>query len=379
MKKKRIGKAGAAFLLAMLALTFCSRTVYRALMPAVQTARVSGGILSYAAQSGEYLLDATSVRYAYVAAELPQAIRVERVLARANQRVEAGEALVQLYAPEAERALEVARERFAQAEIGWNSWESTYAEAWLELKEQLADSSLSAERQRQLQQRMTLLQQGVVGDTSEQLCRRAYEQARSALDVLESLEAADWTVCAPCSGWVCELFAQPGDGYAGLSPLASIADGAGDMLVGLRWGEAIDLDREAARIRASMSVDGQRVDCQYVKTTTVEGQKVAWMQCAEAVDYGRLTGLSLEAESGFIETLVSADALTGDSVYVLSTRSGAWGETEYYAQAVKLTTGRRSANMVEVKTGLYSGQEIILSANKPLSDGQTVLLQVDYR
>lgn len=61
MKKKRIGKAGAAFLLAMLALTFCSRTVYRALMPSGQTARV-GGILSYSAQSGEYLLDAAQVR-----------------------------------------------------------------------------------------------------------------------------------------------------------------------------------------------------------------------------------------------------------------------------------------------------------------------------
>lgn len=379
MKKKRIGKAGAAFLLAMLALTFCSRTVYRALMPSVQTARVGGGILSYSAQSGEYLLDAAQVRYAYVAAELPQAVRVEKVLARANQRVEAGDALARLYAPEAERALEVARERFAQAEIGWISWESTCAEAWLELKEQMSDAELSDERQRQLQQRMNLLQQGVVGDTSEQLCRRAYEQARAALEVLESLEAADWTVCAPCADWVCELFVQSGDGYAGLSPLASIADGAGDMLVGLHWGEAIDLDREAARIRASVSVDGQRVDCQYVRTTTQGGQKVAWVRCAEEVDYGRLTGLSLEAESGFIETLISADALTGDSVYVLSNRPGAWGEAEYYAQAVRLTTGRRSASMVEVRSGLYSGQEIILSADKPLSDGQTVLLRGDYR
>ena len=103
------------------------------------------------------------------------------------------------------------------------------------------------------------------------------------------------------------------------------------------------------------------------------------MRCAAEVDYGRLNGLSLEAESGFIETLISADALTGDSVYVLSNRPGAWGEAEYYAQAVRLTTGRRSASMVEVRSGLYSGQEIILSADKPLSDGQTVLLQGDYR
>lgn len=378
VKKKQIGKAGAIFLLAMLVLTFCSRTVYRSLMPSVRTARVSGGILSYSTETNDYILDSSDLEYAYVDARLPENVRVDRLLVQPNQRVEVGDPLLKLYAPEAERALAAAKEQFAEAEVAWKSWDSTYTDAYLELQEKMNSEALSAERKSQLLQQMELLQQGIVGDTSEQLRYAAYSQARTLLAALEALQAADWQVFAPTAGWVCDVLVKAGDPYEGLAPLVSITGDTGDVLIGLRWNEDIDLDRQAARIKASMAMGDQRLDCQYVRTTTVDGQKIAWLQCAEPVAYEKLTQITMQAESKFIETLVSQEALHGDSVFALSTRQGAWGEIEYYAEEIKLTRGSESATMVEVRSGLYSGQEIIIKSNKELSDGQTVLLEGVY-
>ncbi len=378
MKAKQIGKVGAVFLLAMLALTFCSRTVYRSLMPSVQTARVSGGILSYSTETNDYLLDASDIEYAYVDAKLPESVRVDRLLVQPNQRVEAGDPLLTLYAPEAERALAAAQEQFEQAEVAWKSWDSAYTDAYLGLQEQMAAEGLSAERKGQLLQQMELLQQGIVGNASEQLCYEAYSRARALLTALQALRSANWQIFSPTAGWVCEVLVKAGDAYDGLSPLVSITGDTGDVLIGLRWNENIDLDRQAARIKASMSVGDQRLDCQYVRTSTVDGQKIAWLRCEEPVAYEKLTRITMQAESSFIETLVSQEALHGDSVFALSTRQGAWGEAEYYAEEIKLTRGSESSTMVEVRNGLYSGQEIIIKSNKELTDGQTVLLEGAY-
>lgn len=372
MKKKHIGRAAAIFLGGMLALTFCSRTVYRMLMPQVQTARANGGILSYSQRASDYVLDAETLNYAYIAAQLPQSVRIDRVLVKQNQRVEVGDALAQLYVPEAESALASAREALARAEIAWERWDTEEADALLSLKAQI-ESAESPERRRVLQQELALVQQGIVNGSSRQLCYEEYARAQEVLTILENLQANGWAVPAPQAGWIGEIFVQAGSSYQGLSPMIAIV--SGDVLIGMRWNQDIDLDRGAARIVAKIETVDQKLDCHYVRSNG----GVAWLRCDESIAYEQVRSISLTAETGFIETLVSADALLGDSVYVLSTRRGSWGEQEYYAQLTDVVIGRSNGAMVEIESGLFGGEEIIISSTKDLSDGATVLLQGVYR
>lgn len=372
MKNKYIGRAAAVFLGCMLALTFCSRTVYRMLMPQVQTTRANGGILSYSQRTGDYLLSAETLDYAYIAAQLTQPVRVDRVLVRQNQRVEAGDALAQLYAPEAELALVSAREAFARAEIAWERWDTEEADALLNLKAQI-EAAESPERRRVLQQELALVQQGVVNGSSRELCYEEYARAQAVLAILKELQANGWMVLAPQDGWIGEIYVQAGGGYQGLSPMMSIV--SGDVLIGMRWNQDIDLDRGAARIVAKIETTDQKLDCRYVRSDS----GVAWLRCDEPIAYEQVRSISLTAETGFVETLVSADALQGGSVYVLSTRRGSWGEQEYCARLTDVVTGRSNGAMVEIESGLVGGEEIIISSTKDLSDGATVLLQGVYR
>lgn len=372
MKKKHIGKAAMIFFGIMLALTFCSRTVYRALMPQAQTVRVNGGILTYTQQSDSYQLDASELQYTYIDEQLPQAVRIERVLVKQNQRVEEGTPLVQLYAPEAEQALQVAREEFARAEITWKRWDTEQTAALLDLKSQIEQAE-SPEKKRQLQQELSLVQQGIIGNDSQQLCYEQYVHAEAILDVLEKLQADDWMIIASQSGWIGEIYLKAGDGYQGLAPLVSIV--SGEVMVGIEWDHQIDLDRDAARIIAQIEAGEQKLDCQYMRSA----DGVAWLACTEEIAYEQIRSISLTAETGFIETLVRNEALMGDNVYLLSSRAGSWGEEEYCAKRAQLKLGRTNGTMTEVLGGLIGGEEVIITSTKELSDGATVLLKGVYK
>lgn len=372
MGKKHVGRAAILFFGVMLTLTFCSRTVYRALMPQVQTVRVNGGILTYAQQNDNYQLDATELNYAYIDASVSQTIRIEKVLVNPNQRVEEGTLLVQLYVPEAEQALQAAQEEFARAEIAWKRWGMEQTAELLRLKEQMEQTE-TPEKIRQLQQELTLVQQGIVGNESQQLCYEQYVQAEANLGVLEELKSNAWIISASQSGWIGEIFQQAGDSYSGVSPLMTIV--SGEVQIGVEWDQQLNLDRDAERIRAQIEVGEQKIDCEYVRSS----DEIVWLRCAENIAYDQIRSISLSAETGFIETLIRNDALTGDSVYVLETRTGSWGEDEYYAKRVQLKLGRTNGVMTEVLSGLNGSEEVILTSTKELSDGATVLLKGVYK
>lgn len=71
--------------------------------------------------------------------------------------------------------------------------------------------------------------------------------------------------------------------------------------------------------------------------------------------------------------LVENKALSGDKLYLLKFKIGAWGQVEYFASEAPAVLGEKDDRRTVAVSGLNYSDVLIVSWNKPISDGQPVL------
>jgi len=94
MSKKRTVIITSIFFSVMILLTFCSRTVYRSMLPKVNVTNPFGGTLTYNMGTSDFELYTENVLYEYIPFRLNGSLSVLETYAEEGKRIAAGDALV---------------------------------------------------------------------------------------------------------------------------------------------------------------------------------------------------------------------------------------------------------------------------------------------
>ena len=370
MTRKRALRVAAIFFAAMLALTFCSRSIYRSTLPHVQAQRPIGGTQTWHYTIRDFAVTGEKEMYEYIPCELPRAITVKKLLALPGESVEAGEALIEFYPPEGERAILAAQEALLSAKTAADVWARNYESQYDALEERMASAQTPEERE-SIRKDIDFLKSGILNGTLLTEVQGRVNEAEQQLEYLKMLQEHNWQYCAEYSGVVCSFGVQVGSMYSGISEIACLADASAQVSLNAPWPVLPKMGSGNWKWTVEF-YSGQRKLGD--GSVTDNGGKASFSLPA-GVDVAGVDEIRIALESPYERALIPVEAVEGNAVYLLSEEVGDWGQTVYAAKRVEFQAGNSDGRYVVILDGISTADRIIVRSSEMLMDGQRVLLE----
>lgn len=366
--KKRAVRLTSAFFLIMLALTFYSRTVYRAMLPKVHTQSLSGGILKLKCESHDFSLDTDEPVYQYIPYELPKAMRIAKLHVKPGDTVVKGAPLATFYHPDGENILAQAKEKLASTMDAHRVWELELSKAKQQTRKMLAETADKSEKD-MLNVELKLLEAGHYSGTSSAGWQTEIASLQALIDVLSRMEAENWVQRAECGGIVCDVYVNESDMYSGIAPIASIAPPQSPVYISFKLDESLPADLHGWLPGMSIVTTGGPLA---VEAELSDGRMHA--QLPGDIAPSSIINAQISFESEYQPSLVPGKAVHGEYIYALDSIRGEWGTTTYRARKIKVVIGDRDGENVSVLDGIGKRDRIIVSSTRELQDGMSVVL-----
>ena len=371
MPKRHILRISAVFFILLLLLTFLSRTVYRRMLPNVEVAKAAGGMLKYAYTSCDICIAGERSVPIQIPIVLTRPLTVSQVKIKANQYIAPGDVLVTFYPKDGEYLIREAKRKLDLAAATLAIWKNEHENRVADMTAAVDKSKRKAEKER-LGKELALLEAGIMDGTTETQLQAETTLWEDTLKTLESLAQDQWRIKAETSGYVEQILVRQGDGYSGLSPLINICPEGTPYRIGCTWKDAPGLRAGSWAIQGTAG-NAAALDAVDV-TTTSNGDTVWFEPNGDTPPPDHISSVLLSAASPYCLMLIDNKAIDGDKLYLLKSKTGAWGQTEYYAQEVRVRTGGKDGRHTEILSGLNYNDLWISSWNKPLGDGAPVVL-----
>lgn len=359
--------AVAVFFGCMLALTFCSRTIYRALLPQVRTEKAAAGVLEYGVAATEWKIDADEMDSVCIPAQTGS-LTVERVLVRKGDYIEREQTLLKFYAPSSEAALERVQSDLETAKIALREHEIALMQERSRLKERMNEET-NGEKLKELGMEAELLQDGIMGGTALSELQREYEAAAEAVRALLQLQGDGWELRSPVEGTAAELSVKDGAAVSGYEHLLYVIPPEQEIRLGIGTADLPDTRSGKWTWKTFAATRDGETECLH------EGVKdgVLYLALPDGLRAQDVVGVSAKLQSGYYDMLLPVGYLDGESVWVMVSATGDWGETVWRAVRREPELGPSDGKNVVVLSGLSRADRIIISSAKPLTDGQDVI------
>lgn len=368
MMKRRAVRITVGFFAIMLALTFCSRTIYRGTLVIVKTCLPTGGTLKYTIEADEFDFCADSYVTEYIPFALERPLTVCDVLLEPGDAIVAGDALVSLYAPEGERLLAQAEAELLAAREACAQWDVDLAEADV-LLTQRSTQALTPDELGLLNAQRELLAAGILNGNSTRKVYQTFKSAQALVDYLRRLHEDAWTIRAGASGTLCAMAVDSGSKYSGISPICRIARDD-SVFLKVRLSDAPDMRHGDWKITAYVDTNAGLVEAE-VRSSDAQDVRVNMPQGVSASD---VISTVIKLESPYQQYLAPNVAIHDDKVYLLENDVGAWGQSVYSVREVSVITGDSDLQRTAVVEGISRNDRLIVSATDSLTDGQIVLI-----
>lgn len=371
MKKKRATRIAILFFSVMILLTFFSRTIYRAMLPNVQIAGLNGGLLKYAHTAYDIRIkgqDSVSVQLPVL---LSRPLTVKKLHVKPNQHVKKGEALLSFHEADGEYLMEEAEQRLDTASVTLSLWERDRERRIVGLESAIKRTSRKADKA-MMEEDLALLVSGIMNGMTKRQMTADVTVWEKNLSSLNRLKLSGWRLRCVESGLIESILIKEGDRYSGLDPLLTLCPEGTGYRIGCVWESAPALRLNEwiiqARITGFSAVDAMDIDIS-------DGRATLWFPTPEGVpDPEKIASVSINAESPYNPIIINSKTIHDGVVFRLKSKTGAWGQTEYYAEELQITAGLKDTEHTAVLSGLSYNDVLIVSSNKPLENGQTVLL-----
>ena len=382
------------FLLIMAALTFLSKTIYNGTLPCVETVRVKDGTLNLTLSGSDFLIEADDLKTLYVPEKLSDTpLRVECIYVQKLDYFAKGDALLRFDSATGEYALDTAMRAQKACREAMEVWNHQWQQAWdalrleriqleAEARDGSADARSVAMRREQLREAQRILEQdkavnGVYKSTLEEDLRLADQ----TFQTLSALQENLWTIYAEGNGFAADVLAQPDMDYAGLTALIRWYS-AEDATLRLGIPCARELDEGMLDNVRVYSVDRSTLrisdtEWEFSGVRAANGQRVLWARATNGLSgLSKLQSLCFEMRSAYYPCLVPNDAVIGGNrVYVLETRTGAWGNQETVARAVTFSQAQSDDQYTAIVGGIGADSQVIVRWDRAFSDGDAVFVQ----
>lgn len=371
----------------LLVCTFAARPIQALTTPIVTTAVVRNQRMEYKETKDASLWYTDQWNTVSLPFRLDSSLTMTKLYVSRLDMVEVGDPLVAFDAMGGEYLYKQAQKSLLSAQISYDSTLSQQKERMLALQSEIAQaaersSGLSGKEQSEqlaaiarAKAELQDLEQGKNDSLKLQQILLAEEQEK--LTALARLRDDGWVLKSPCEGFVAELDASIGGSYGGLEALCTLC-GASDALTLLvpiddRWLNVIG----NYGVRATVEKRDTRFEAEVVGTETRPDASYLRLRFT-GEDVWTLLGsckVQLSSMSAGSSCLVPAKALMEGSVFLLQERDGYFGK-EYYVEQKSILVGEKNDDYVEALSGLYSGQRIVVEADREIVDGDVVMYPI---
>lgn len=375
MKRKIPTVVATVFMVAMMLLTFFSKTIYRNTLPNVKLVYPKGGSLSYQFVAYAYTLSGDESTPYYIPVKLDMPLSVDAVYVSENDEIVAGAPILHFYEPEADIALKKAIQKKTEAFVRWRVWNDSYENAMTAAEQKFKEAKTAEEKERATSE-LALLRDGIHNGTSKDLVYEEYMESSRLVDALTMLQQEKWTVTAPYAGVVGKVYVSKGDYYAGISPLMDLytAEVKPDIVLELK--NFPQHYTEAWTCTITLTDKYGRVDCTLKRLEKMEANAARVIISPNgACEYSTIAQIAVTVKTPYQPLLVPNHVLQGKECYVLDEKTGAWGQTVYTAKRVMLSVGASNDAYTAVQDGLSKGDILIVSSTLPISDGCVVVVE----
>lgn len=393
-QSRRSLRAPVIFIVLLAAITFLSKTIYNSTLPKVEIERVRDGTLRLEITSSALALNSDQVNAMRIEQSLSSTpLQVEAVYLRQMESFEPGDALLAFDPAVGEYACLQAQNALQECQNALDAWDSQWLLAWNALQlERLtlasdaqqpeADAAVIAQRSENLDAELKLLEQdkvleGVYRSTLEADCL----EAAAIVDCLDELRGNGWKLLAPEEGIISEIMVAAGDRYEGIEPLVRWVSSADPSL---KIGIACNRSFSAAMLEdvRVTSIDSSTkrtsgIAWDFAGCTVQNGEQMLWARAVEGFStLSDIQSLCFEMRSEYQSLLVPNDAVIGgDTVYVLESRTGAWGSAENVIRAVRFSSAQSDDQYTALSGDISPSSLVVVRWDRPLSDGCAVLVQ----
>lgn len=364
----RAAKATAVFFGVMLLLTFCSRTIYRSMMPSVRTEYPSGGTLKLSVAASQFAIEADRTEFSYIPATLPGGLRIADLYVKSGSRIQACDPVLAFYVPEAEALLLRSETELRKMYLQQEERTAEIAGERERIKRQMAETPAGAEAEL-LVGKLRLLEEGYYNGTLNEETENELTAMRETVSILRELRDSGWVYTAGRAGTVCEIYVSAGETYAGTGPILRYVPETEQVYI-----TALP-ETEGSPVNAEWSANVRLVtDTGSISAENAEirGRKLV-VPVSDDVDPAAVNCLEAEFTSPYRPMLIPNEALHGQYVYTLEKQTGEWGQTVYTVKARRVYTGASDGVRTEVLSGLNVNDAVIVSCTEELTDGKRVL------
>lgn len=389
MKKKHAAvRAALIFLGIMAAVTFFSRTLRYAMIPKVEVAYAVGGTLKWNCQSDQLQLKSTGRMRIHPAWDEGE-LRVEEILVQEGDAVSPGDGLLRFEAQTGESALTAAEASFQTAQRELDAWDAAYAQELDALDQEIStlkeELRTTTHNQRRLTEKIAEARarrekwaqaaevDGVPRTEKEQNLARARENVQA----LANLRDNQWTLSADIAAFVGEISVSAGEICDGKLPLLMLEVRDGGLLVGIQTElSAENLVDKTVKLDTSEKETARQMEgWEYDGYTLEKGRAILWAhRTAGDTPENTPTALAFLVESPRYQYLVPNSAIAGENLYVLRTRTGAFGGEETYAAQVSLKNPVSDARYTAVESGVGGMDQVIVGWDRAFQDEDAVIV-----
>ena len=346
--KKTLIRLLVILLVILVGCTFLSKSVYRANLPRVRTARAAiQSELSVSVRTEGIITRETYGMYA------PAELAVTAVLKEEGNRVNAGDALFEVDARAFQLEVQRREMNIAALENALDSWMTEFNR----------------------------------GQTEAQL-----EMARTELEMYKETVPWDGFVRADKDGTILALSAKAGESVSPGALLCTLMDEASPWVAefvlseeearGCKEGCEVQLSYYAVMLEGDGSETKQRTAETEISSMEYENGAVTFR--AEFTEknglfIGQSVSVTAVLSSHTYPAVVPLSAIYEDSagshyLYMVGTRDGLFGE-EQYAEKVSVEVLEENSFYAAVDQGMFAGRDIIVSTTKALDDGKVVVVE----
>lgn len=371
MQKKRTVRITAFFFIILVLLTFFSRTIYRHMLPNVQVTGVEGGILQYEHTSYDIRIKSQKSISIQLPILFTRPLSVNRIFVKPNQLVMPGDMLAEFNAEDGKYLIEEAEKKLDLAASTYTVWQ-------MERERRMADLAATMKKTHKeankalLEEDYVLLETGIMNGTTQTQLAADVALWKKTLASLRALENDQWRLRAQAGGFVEHIGVKEGDEYPGLDSILTLCPEGADYWIGCTWKNAPALRMNEWIIQGTIQ---KGVPFSAIDIEITENDTTVWFECPDDAPMpNQIASVEILADSSYNPMMVDNKALIGNVLYLLKSKIGAWRQTEYYIEEARVRIGLQDGSHTAILSGLNYNDVLVTSWDKPIQNGQTVLL-----
>jgi hypothetical protein len=229
-------------------------------------------------------------------------------------------------------------------------------------------------KREQAETRLKMLEDGIYDGTSADLLEENYQLYLETEEALMRLKEKQWIIDSPMDGWVRELRISEGEEYEGNKTILSLVDAGNHALISLSIQNFPVSYTEEWALGATLR-DGTQHGMRWLLQYRGTERNDLKLSVDETWNGGTASRVYIELTSPYEPVLIENKLLLEGECFVLAERTGAWGQTEYYAEKRSVVSGDTDGKLTVVRSGLSPESRLIVSSTEELRNGMTVVLR----